>query len=111
MNQRDKEYERVHVEELVLILEDRIRKLETALADVQKAQAQGLPHTVEYRIGKLYVKELSGTLNIGITSIGEDRDLTDLSTLQDVVLGHDTDPESESWYRDEGWFDVGDVDD
>lgn len=99
---------------LLARVEELEARLETLAAEVKSANSKTLPsslQTIVYRIGKLYVKELSGTLCIGVTSIGDEHSLRDLSSLPDVVIGSEETPESESWYRDEGWFDVGDIDD
>lgn len=61
-----------NLNELVLQLQwlsHRVQLLEMELAR-QKAQV-GLPRLrkIDYHIGKLYVKELSGTLNIGVSSV------------------------------------------
>jgi len=86
----------------VLWLEQRVHFLETKLSE-QHTDFANL-QKVEYRIGKLYVRDLSGTLNIGITAIGDDKTVTDLTSLESVDADEDwTSFESEAehaWVRD-----------
>jgi hypothetical protein len=76
-------------------------------ARIEKYEENRTPsiRKLEYRIGKLFVKELSGTLNIGITSIDKATNITDLASLtEDEFTNSDEDVQEQSWYHDEGWF-------
>ncbi len=79
-------------------------ELEKRLAKCESGPISSL-RKLEYRVGKLFIKELSGTLNIGITSIDRDVNITDLAplTTEDLTDGS-AGGDEESWYRDEGWF-------
>lgn len=80
-------------------------ELEKKLAQFTSDATPCTPRKLEYRIGKLFIKELSGTLNIGITSIDTDTHLSELSTLTTEDLSDDSPSvQEESWYREEGWF-------
>lgn len=63
------------------MLMQRVSDLENQVASLKASQPLGQLRKVEYKIGRLYVQDLSGTLNIGITSIGDKTQLTDLSDL------------------------------
>lgn len=100
------------IEELIVKfqqLTERVRQLEKQLKKNALQGDLGQLKNVEFRIGKLVVKELSGTLNIGITSFGDDKDVTDFTSLRNIDLLHDEDDEEsdydESWYIEEGWLD------
>lgn len=88
----------------VRLLLDYVSELESRLSKYESGQIPTL-RKLEYRIGKLFIKELSGTLNIGITSIDRETELTDLSALSEEEMSDsESSSTEESWYRDEGWF-------
>ena len=84
-----------------------VKELEDKVAACERQVTLANLEKIEYRIGKLYVRELSGTLNIGITSIGNDTKLTDLASLttDDLIDSDDDFEDRESWYTEERWFD------
>lgn len=64
-----------NLDELVLQVQwlaHRVQVLESQLAKQQGGLAFHRLRKIDYHIGKLYVKELSGTLNIGVSSVGGD---------------------------------------
>lgn len=84
-----------------------ITRISNLEAKLEKYETGSIPSVrkLEYRIGKLFVKELSGTLNIGITSIGNDTSVTDFTNLTESDLtDSDDDAHEQSWCYDEGWF-------
>jgi hypothetical protein len=90
--------------ECVQWLMSRVSYLETKLDKYETGSVPSI-RKLEYRIGKLFVKELSGTLNIGITSIGKDTSVTDFANLTEGDLTEsEDDAHEQSWYYDEGWF-------
>lgn len=89
--------------ERLMWLEQRVHLLETQLSKYNLTDFASL-QKVEYHIGKLYVKDLSGTLNIGITAIGEDKTVTDLTRLESDELDDEDalfeSPSDRTWVRD-----------
>jgi hypothetical protein len=62
-------------------LMQRVACLEQEIESLKAKQSLSQLRKVEYKIGRLFVKDLSGTLSIGITSFGNTPELSDLSDL------------------------------
>jgi hypothetical protein len=84
----------------------RVAYLEQELGTMRKENAQsefaGL-RKLEYKIGRLYVKELTGTLNIGITTFGNGDIEPDLTRFPMENEGL-----SEEFEESNHWFDLTD---
>lgn len=85
----------------VLWLEKRVADLEQRLAS-QSGNTSG-PSRVEFKIQKLYVRELTGTLNIGVTTIGHEPSALSAS-MMDI-----TNEDEDDWRRleeegDQDWL-------
>lgn len=89
-------------------LMQRVACLEHEIACLKTKQSLAQLRKVEYKIGRLYVKDLSGTLSIGISSFGNTADLSDLSDLPVQWDGEELD----AFHGDDMWMtDRDDLDD
>lgn len=84
-------------------LQQRVLKLESQLTASPTEQKRSAPSRVEFKIDKLYVRELSGTLNMGVTSIN------DSNPEWVPTVPHIVDEDNNDWRRleeegDEDWF-------